>query len=46
VRLVKGGKIMKSATDQRCNYVNGVESPAETEYLLRDEACVLIKQGP
>lgn len=45
-RLVKGGKILKTATDERCNYLSGVEEPAETEYLNRDEACVLVKQGP
>lgn len=45
-RLVKGGKIAKPATDERCNYLSGVESPAETEYLQRDEACVLVRQGP
>lgn len=44
-RLVKGGKLAKNATDERCNYLSGVEAPAETEYLLRDEACLLVKQG-
>ena len=45
-RLVKGGKIKNSATDERCNYLTGVEAPAETEYLVRDVACLLVKQGP
>jgi hypothetical protein len=44
-RLVTGGKIHKGATDERCNYLSGVESPAETEYLDRDEACLLVRQG-
>jgi hypothetical protein len=44
-RLVNGGKILKWATDERCNYLSGVESPAETEYLNRDEACLLVRQG-
>lgn len=45
-RLVHGGKLNKWATDERCNYLSGVEEPAETEYLNRDEACLLVKQGP
>jgi hypothetical protein len=45
-RLVGGGKIVKAATHERCNYLGGVEEPAETEYLNHDEACVLVKQGP
>ena len=44
-RLVRGVKIAKSATHERCNYLGGVESPAETEYLNHDEECLLVKQG-
>ena len=45
-RLVKGGTILNSATDQRCNYLGGVEEPAETESLNHAEACLLVRQGP
>lgn len=45
-RLVKGGKIQKSATDERCNYLSGVGNLTETEYLQRNVACLLVKQGP
>ena len=44
-RLERGGKLKKWAKDERCNYLGGVESPAETEYLNHDEACLLVRQG-
>ena len=44
-RLVRGVKIAKFAKHERCNYLGGVESPAETEYLNHDEECLLVRQG-
>lgn len=42
---MRGGHPKANATHERCNYLGGVESPAETEYLNHDEACLLVKQG-
>ena len=45
-RLVKGGKIKKSHTDPRCNYLGGVDVGPPEEWLNDDEACILVRQGP
>ena len=47
-RLVRGGKIKKSHTDPRCNYLGGVHevSPGNEEWLNDDEACIVVRQGP
>jgi hypothetical protein len=43
--LVRGGKLLKYATDERCNYLGGVVRPAEIEHLDDDDACLLVRQG-
>ncbi|GAA1152375.1 hypothetical protein [Nocardioides aquiterrae] len=44
-RLVRGVKVAAFAKQERCNYLGGVESPAETEYLNHDEECLLVRQS-
>lgn len=46
-RLVRGGKLKKSHTDPRCNYLGGVHevAPGTEEWLNDDEACIVVRQG-
>ncbi|MGZ4488641.1 MAG: hypothetical protein ACXVW1_11965 [Nocardioides sp.] len=46
-RLVRGGKVDKTATDERCNYLGGIEDfgGGVQRWLARDEKCLDVRQG-